>query len=267
MSPQSDSVGNDSTDEGDFNKDTAHPPGTDESEEGHATDVHTDTESLHKMHKFTVYETSTQYYIVGSDVDEQRYRVLKIGRSTHDSGLVLTDDKMIYSPDEVKDVLDSWGKPSGGVKIRCLAWGLIGFVKFTGPYYMLLITKKSSVAMIGGHYIYQVEGTELIPLTPPRFKADVRNTEESRFLAILNNLDLTRSFYYSYSYDITRTLQHNVTKERVALLDSPSSPPEQSLNSMFVWNSHLLQPARSVLEDPFDWCRPIIHGYIDQACE
>ena len=31
---------------------------------------------------------------------------------------------------------------------------------------MLLITKKSTVAMIGGHYVYQIEGTELVPLTP-----------------------------------------------------------------------------------------------------
>ena len=71
--------------------------------------------------------------------------------------------------------------------------------------------------MVGGHYIYQIEGTELVPLTPGRFKSDARNTEEQRFLTILNSLDLTRAFYYSYSYDVTRTLQHNITRERTAL--------------------------------------------------
>ncbi|KXH51181.1 hypothetical protein CSIM01_13495 [Colletotrichum simmondsii] len=220
-----------------------------------------------KMHKFSLYETATRYYIVGGDVTEKRYRILKIERTTDDSELSITDDKIIYSQKEMNqllDTIDDGNKGTGGIKLRCTAWGLLGFIKFTGPYYMLLITKKSTVAMIGGHYIYQVDGTELVPLTPNRFKADVRNTEESRFLGILNNLDLTRSFYYSYSYDITRTLQHNLTREREALARGLPGTMDD-FNGMFVWNSHLLQPAMKALKDPFDWCHPIIHGYIDQA--
>jgi phosphatidylinositol 3,5-bisphosphate 5-phosphatase len=225
---------------------------------------------VYKMHKFSLYETASRYYIVGGDVTERRYRILKIDRTTDDSDLSITDDKIVYSQKEMNqllDTIDDGNKGSGGIKLRCTTWGLLGFIKFTGPYYMLLITKKSTVAMIGGHYIYQVDGTELIPLTPARFKADSKNTEESRFLGILNNLDLTRSFYYSYSYDITRTLQHNVTRERDALARGMPVPWDGDFNSMFVWNSYLLQPAAKGLRDPYDWCRPIIHGYIDQAGE
>ncbi|KAI0131978.1 SacI homology domain-containing protein [Xylariales sp. AK1849] len=222
----------------------------------------------HKMHKFTLYETASRYYIVGGDVTEKRYRILKIDRSTHDSDLSITDDKIVYNQKEMNsllDTIDDGNKATGGIKQRCTAWGLLGFVKFTGPYYMLLITKKSTVAMIGGHYVYQVDGTELIALTPAKYKPDVRNTEEQRFLGILSNLDLTRSFYYSYSYDITRTLQHNVTRERIALVNGLPGTTYEDFNSMFIWNSHLLQPAEEHLHEPFDWCRPIIHGYIDQA--
>jgi len=222
----------------------------------------------YKMHKFSLYETASRYYIVGGDVTERRYRMLKIDRTAGDNQLSMTDDSIIYSQREMNqllDTIDHGNKGTGGMRLRCTTWGLLGFIKFTGPYYMMLITKKSTVAMIGGHYVYQIEGTELIPLTPARFKADGRNTEESRFLAILNNLDLTRSFYYSYSYDITRTLQHNFTRERDALAKGLHMSPSEDFNSMFVWNSHLLQPAADALRDPYDWCRPIIHGYIDQA--
>lgn len=224
--------------------------------------------SLYKMHKFTLYETASRYYIVGGDVTERRYRILKVDRTTHEEGLSIVDDKIIYSPKEMNallDTIDDGNKGTGGIKQRSTTWGLLGFIKFTGPYYMLLITKKSTVAMIGGHYVYQIDGTELIPLTPPKYKPDVRNTEESRFLAILNNLDLTRSFYYSYSYDITRSLQHNITRERTALIDGLPGATYDDYNSMFVWNNHLLTPASGALHDSFDWCRPIIHGYIDQA--
>ncbi|PTB80813.1 hypothetical protein M440DRAFT_1389014 [Trichoderma longibrachiatum ATCC 18648] len=211
----------------------------------------------------------------GDDNDEpaiatpRRYRILKIDRTTEGAELNITDDKIVYSLREVNqllDTIDDGNRASGGIKLRCTTWGLLGFIKFTGPYYMLLITKKSTVAMIGGHYIHQLEGTELVPLTPGRSKVDVRNKpEEQRFLTILNTLDLTKSFYYSYSYDITRTLQHNITRERTSLANGTIPWPNEDLNAMFVWNSYLLQPAVNVLQDPYDWCRPIIHGYIDQA--
>ncbi|KAK8042914.1 hypothetical protein PG994_013397 [Apiospora phragmitis] len=228
------------------------------------------TRLFYRMHKFTLYETASRYYIVGGDVTEKRYRILKVDRNTHepDSELTITDDKIIYSQKEMNallDTIDDGNKGTGGIKQRCTTWGLLGFIKFTGPYYMLLITKKSTVAMIGGHYVYQVDGTELIPLTPAKFRPDVRNTEEPRFLGILNNPDLTRSFYYSYSYDITRTLQHNISRERTALANGQAGTISDDFNSMFVWNSHLLQPAENAIDQPFDWCRPIIHGYIDQA--
>ncbi|KAF4952644.1 hypothetical protein FGADI_6534 [Fusarium gaditjirri] len=223
---------------------------------------------IYKMHKFSLYETASRYYIVGVDVSEKRYRILKIDRTTEGAELNVTDDKIVYSLKEMNqllDTIDDGNRGTGGIKLRCTTWGLLGFIKFTGPYYMLLITKKSTVAMVGGHYIYQIEGTELVSLTPAKFKPDARNTEEQRFLGILNNLDLTRSFYYSYSYDVTRTLQHNVIRERDALAKGMLPPDDDDFNSMFVWNDYLLQPAVTALRDPYDWCRPIIHGYIDQA--
>ncbi|KLU85944.1 polyphosphoinositide phosphatase [Magnaporthiopsis poae ATCC 64411] len=193
---------------------------------------------LHKMHKYSLYETATRYYIVGGDVTERRYRILKIDRTAEEQDLSVTDDKIVYSQKEMNallDTIDDGNKATGGIKLRCTTWGLLGFIKFTGHYYMLLITKKSTVAMLGGHYIYQIDGTELIPLTPARARPrpDQRNTEESRFLTILGNLDLTRSFYYSYSYDITRTLQHNITRERLALQQGRPRMLDTDLNSMF----------------------------------
>ncbi|KAI9163741.1 Polyphosphoinositide phosphatase [Paramyrothecium foliicola] len=223
---------------------------------------------VYKMHKFSLYETASRYYIVGVDVSEKRYRILKIDRTSDGAELNMTDDKIVYSLKEMNqllDTIDDGNRGTGGIKLRCTTWGLLGFIKFTGPYYMLLITKKSTVAMVGGHYIYQIEGTELVPLTPGKAKPDGRNTEEQRFLTILNNLDLTKSFYYSYSYDVTRTLQHNISRERSAFSRGILPSASEDFNSMFVWNDYLLQPATKALRDPYDWCCPIIHGYIDQA--
>lgn len=225
-----------------------------------------------KMHKFSLYETAVRYYIVGADVMDKRFRILKIDREADAGNLTISEDEIVYTKKEMSQLLnaiDDGNKSTGGMKLRCSTWGLLGFIRFTGSYYMLVITKRSQVAMIGGHFIYSVDGTELIPLTTgpsSRFKtSDAKNAEEARFLGILNNLDLTRSFYFSYSYDITRTLQHNIMTERAAIAKGCPYPHDQDYNSMFVWNSYLLSAATIALKNTYDWCLPVIHGYIDQA--
>ena len=223
-----------------------------------------------RLHKFSLYETSTRFYLVGLDLSDTRFRILKIDR-TSDAGddLSIAEDDIVYTKREMSqllDAIDDGNKDSGGLKLRCSAWALLGFIRFTGAYYMLLVTKRSQVAMLGGHYVYQIDGTELISLTSSNSaKPKSDNQEESRYIAILNNLDLTRSFYFSYSYDITRTLQHNIYWERKSHHERASYRSPLDLNTMFIWNHHLLDPAIRALENPYQWCLPITHGYVDQA--
>ena len=224
---------------------------------------------LPRIYKFALYETNQRYWITGSDLADRQYRLLRIDRTSPPGQIALTEDEMTYTRREMNDTLtaiDDGNKATGGLKMKCNFWGLLGFIRFTEAYYMLIITNRRQVAMIGGHYVYQVEGTELIPLTTgvsSRFVRD-RNPEETRFLSILNNLDLSKSFYFSYSYDITHSLQHNLIRQRHAVNEGLHHA-EDEFNSMFVWNHHLLNPAMSALKHPFNWCLPIIHGFIDQS--
>lgn len=221
-----------------------------------------------QMHRFSLYETASRYYLVGTDVGECKFRILKIDRTADSGELSIAEDDIVYTRKEMNQILnavDDGNKATGGLKLRCSIWGLLGFIRFTGAYYMLLVTKKSQVAMIGGHYIYKMDATELVSLTMPssRFKLD-RDPEEARFVGILNNLDLSRSFYFSYSYDITRTLQHNIFRERQNLQRGEETPLNHR-NSMFIWNQHLLEQATSAFKTTYDWCLPIVHGFVDQT--
>ncbi|TKA33564.1 hypothetical protein B0A50_00399 [Salinomyces thailandicus] len=224
---------------------------------------------LRRMFKFTLYETSTRYWITGADVTEKYHRLLRIDRTSPPGQIILFEDETVYTRQQMNEVLvsiDEGNRAVGGLRLKYSFWGLLGFIRFTDAFYMLLITKRQQVATIGGHYIYQVEHTELVPLTTgssSRFTRD-RNAEEARFLGILNNLDLSKSFYFSYSYDITRSLQDNIIQQRQALHDNRHAA-RPDFNGMFVWNNHLLKPAMQALKHPFDWCLPIIHGFIDQA--
>ena len=222
-----------------------------------------------KMHKFSLYETTSRFFLVGGDITDRKFRILKINRSADAGELNITEDDIVYTKKEMNSLLntvDDGNKTSGGLKLRCSTWGLLGFIRFTGAYYMLIITKRSQVAIIGGHYVYQVDGTDLITLAPPnssRFRS--LDSEEARFVTILNNLDLSRSFYFSYSYNITRTLQNNIVREREEL-QHPHADNEVDYHiSMFVWNHHLLEPACATMRKTYDWCLPIVHGFVDQA--
>lgn len=223
-----------------------------------------------KLHKFSLYETASRFYLVGGDVMDRMFRVLKIDKTIDQGELSVADDEAIYTKEEMNNLLNAVGdgnKNSGGLKLRSSTWGVLGFIRFTGEYHMLLITKRSQVAMIGGHYIYQIDGTELISLTTSsstRFKSD-RHPEEARFLGILNNIDLSKSFYFSYSYDVTNSLQSNICHEREALAQAEHDPDSVKYNEMFVWNHHLLGPATRTIRNMYDWCLPVIHGFIDQA--
>ena len=226
-------------------------------------------EGVCKMHKFSLYETASRFFLVGGDLTDRKFRILKIDRSADADELNIAEDDIVYTKKEMNALLnavDDGNKSSGGLRLRCSTWGLLGFIRFTGAYYMLIITKRSQVAIIGGHYVYQVDGTDLITLAPTN-SSRIKNldVEEGRFVSILHNLDLSRSFYFSYSYDITRTLQKNVVREREELQHPQANNEVDYHNSMFVWNHHLLQPACAAMRKTYDWCLPIVHGFVDQA--
>lgn len=39
-----------------------------------------------------------------------------------------------------------------------------GFIKFLGPYYMIIITKRRKIGTICGHAVYSVAKSEMIPV-------------------------------------------------------------------------------------------------------
>jgi len=224
---------------------------------------------LHRLFRFNLYETNARYFITGADVSDRYYKVLKIDRTCPPDQLALFEDGITYDKQEINELLtaiDDGNKATGGLRHKLSFWGILGFIRFTEGYYMLIITKRQQVAMLGGHYVYKIEAIDQVTLTSGagyRFTTG-RNAEETKFLAILNNLDLSKNFYFSYTYNITKTLQNNMIRERFAA-SKGNSPAGRDYNDMFVWNHHLLTPAKSNVENAYDWCIPIMHGFISQS--
>ena len=133
---------------------------------------------------------------------------------------------------------------------------------------MSVITKRSPVALLGGHYVYHIDETRLISIASDELRKLDKKPEEARYLSTLDHLDISKTFYFSYSYDITRTLQSNILRQRELYERGKwygSDADVMSYNHMFVWNHFLLQFGEKRPREMANWCVPIIHGFVDQA--
>ncbi|XP_017760074.1 PREDICTED: polyphosphoinositide phosphatase [Eufriesea mexicana] len=182
------------------------------------------------------------------------------------------------------------------------AFGLLGFVCFLEGYYIILVTKRRRVAVIGHHTIYKIEDTSMIYI--PNDTIRVFHPDEQRYVKMFQSIDLSSNFYFSYSYDLTHTLQNNMTPPKHIKLDIFNTNDKDSSQTQnddtedaeaffnmwtfkknyqnnsniekyvdygvrsnphrrFVWNSHLLRPVEKNLHR--DWILYITHGFIGQS--
>ncbi|KAI3363733.1 hypothetical protein L3Q82_001349 [Scortum barcoo] len=148
------------------------------------------------------------------------------------------------------------------------------------------------MADIGGHSIYKIEDTSMIYI--PNDSVRVTHPDEARYVRIFQNVDLSSNFYFSYSYDLSHSLQYNLTllQRPYELWASPASTaeeevqtqskqdsfdifedeglPTQVVNSLqnepyykYVWNGKLLERVKDIVHH--DWLMYIIHGFCGQS--
>ncbi|XP_054003734.1 polyphosphoinositide phosphatase isoform X2 [Hylaeus anthracinus] len=265
---------------------------------------------ISSIQKIALYETKSRFYLMGSNNALTRFRVLKIDR-TEPKELIVVDDKREYTKDEIKDLvymidmgnLTRAGQRSniGGISRVISAFGIVGFVRFLEGYYIILVTKRCRVAVIGHHTIYKVEDTSMIYI--PNDTVRVFHPDEQRYVKMFQSIDLSSNFYFSYSYDLTHTLQNNMTPPKHIKSNVPNTFGNVSSrtgnddtedagdffnmwafrknhqnnstekyidygvrsnpNRRFVWNSHLLKPAEKDLHR--DWILYVTHGFIGQS--
>ncbi|XP_026174953.1 polyphosphoinositide phosphatase [Mastacembelus armatus] len=252
------------------------------------------------IQRIVLYETRARYFLVGSNQADTKHRVLKIDR-TEPKDLVIIDDKHVYNQQEVRDLLGRLDlgnrtkigqKGSSGLSRAVLACGIVGFVRFLEGYYIVLITKRRKMADIGGHSIYKIEDTSMIYI--PNDSVRVTHPDEARYVRIFQNVDLSSNFYFSYSYDLSHSLQYNLTllQRPYDLWSSAASSTEEEVHTQskqdsfdifedeglptqvvyglqnepynkYVWNGKLLERVKDIVHH--DWLMYIIHGFCGQS--
>lgn len=170
------------------------------------------------FNKFILYENRLRFYIIASNASDSRHRIIKIDRTTQDAQLNIIEDEVEYTGKQMSamlKMLDDGNRTSGGLgKARVffgiagqwsslvhsgdtLNWYLsLGFIRFTAGWYMILVSKRSVVALLGGHYLYHCENTDIIPV-PFNHRIE-RPAEEQRLMNIFKQVDMSKNFYFRY---------------------------------------------------------------------
>ncbi|KAF8114272.1 hypothetical protein N665_0039s0036 [Sinapis alba] len=208
------------------------------------------------LHKFKLYSTHTNFYLIGRDEKKTFWRILKIDR-TDPNELNLFEDPTRYTHDEIVQ-LKKWLSRGnhGGLRAKTTCYGIIGFVKFLGPYYMLVIKRKEKVGEICGHTVYGVAESEMIMIPYHSNVTTVAGSSaEQKYKNLINKVDLSKNFYFSYTYHLMYSLQNNICHtERGNIHD----------DNMFVWNKYLTRGIRRILQNTV-WTVSLIYGFFQQT--
>ncbi|XP_013635422.1 PREDICTED: phosphoinositide phosphatase SAC2-like isoform X1 [Brassica oleracea var. oleracea] len=210
------------------------------------------------LQKFRLYETRSNFYMIGRDKNRTFWRVFKLDR-TEQTELNFHQDSTPYTESECFETLrriHEGNRSTGGLKFVTTCYGIIGFIRFLGPYYMLIITKRSKLGEVCGHTVYGVAKSRIVTIPHASVLSTVAySKDEKRYKRLLCTVDLTKDFFFSYSYHIMHSLQRNL---------SNNVEGQTYYESMFVWNEYLTRRIRNNAEDCM-WTVALVYGFFKQA--
>lgn len=135
--------------------------------------------------------------------------------------------------------------------------GLLGSIHLLAGRYLVIATQRELIGFIDGHSIWRLAGTKLIPYLKSTIHIDTQQMEDNQiYMGMIEQVLHTPCCYFSYSYDLSHTLQRLHSAGPGFNNQSILSRADQR----FVWNRHLLRGFRS--PEFRNFALPIIHGFV-----
>ena len=268
----------------------------------------------YRLDRLSVYETSKYLYLIGhvsvSPPESKNYRLISFDKGRDELKDIICYDEFVWSRSEIDKFLETinlTNRDTGGIKHIMDAVGIVGFPRFLDCYYISLITQSKKVGCINNKTIYQVKQVEIIPIqgngknrgynAVAHLWSTINNTfnksaleiAEARYVGLYNFLDMSKDFYFSYDYDLTKCLQlnftsslakHKKTKNKVKIhptdnnddgnnksrMNSQTEVPKAMFKEDFLWNYYQMKEFKDVVgdTDTYLWYIPLIHGSFHQ---
>eukprot|EP01083_Nonionella_stella_P303322 1049642_1 len=214
--------------------------------------------------EFWIFKAQLKYYLVAVSQSRTSFRLLKIDRSQC-VDLGMSEDQAEYDNRQVEtmiSMLNAANAVTGGLKRVGTAYAVVGFIRFLKGHYLYIVTGRRLVGRIGGHAIYAITDTQMIYLPNEdicaRTYTKQMNTDEAKYKSLFQFVDLSKNFYYSHTYDLSRTIQSNMS---IAQRGLPIG-----CNEIFVWNQFLMDNMENYVGEAATkrWTVPLIQGFFEQ---
>lgn len=90
----------------------------------------------------------------------------------------------------------TWASPPAYQTAPLTVTPLPGFVRFSCTIWMVVITARSKVGLLGGHFVFHSEGTELVEICRDKEAAAASIAEDQRHKNAFTSVYLSRNFYF-----------------------------------------------------------------------
>jgi len=178
--------------------------------------------------------------------------------------LSFVDHRFIISSDKSSIEIDRF---SGAVKAcndsgkltgtKISIFGVLGIIELIRGPYLIVITDREEIGQLDGHQIFRVKGTRIFPFRDFVNPTEKQKEDEKVYLEMINSV-LSLPFYFSYTTDITNTLQriHDMSE------DALNKPLYKRVDSRFFWNHYMLQSFINSEDDISEFILPVMMGHI-----
>lgn len=137
-------------------------------------------------------------------------------------------------------------------------FGILGIVRLLAGPYLIVITKRTKVGEISGNPIYRIEETDILSYKRTFLHlTEQQNQDNKVYLSMIQTVLQIPSFYFSYTYDLTHTLQRLQNTSP----DFRQMSLHERADTRFVWNGHLI---REFADQPelSRYTLPVILGFV-----
>ncbi|KAG2176447.1 hypothetical protein INT43_005687 [Umbelopsis isabellina] len=151
-------------------------------------------------------------------------------------------------------------------------WDLYSFLLVSEPVcfptceYMIVITDRKRLGQIRGQETYRITSFQILPLVKNLTGlSSAQVSDEQTFVNLLENHLKINTFYYSYSYDLTQTIQRQAQFSAETL----KQPLYQRADERFFWNkfvSSKLADAVNASENSAElqkYILPVMQGFVE----
>lgn len=134
--------------------------------------------------------------------------------------------------------------------------GILGVINLISGNHLVVATHRIAVGFINNQVIWRLAGFDIIQYIPSMLHLnETQKKENEAYLAMIRTILDTPYLYFSYSYDITHTLQrlHSMSPDQL------SASLLERADQRFVWNSNLLKSIQ-YRPDMKNYCLPLLLG-------